>query len=274
MSALWQATVEPCKHSSWLRSLVFREENRVGSPGYRMPETSSNREIPAALAIVVIFLTGLVLALLSFLVTSGSTLFTILLGSGTALLAAGVVVSLERLIPPWSQRIKVFRTHADVYSEFERMLRGVSDGPHVIRTINSFLPEKATEDRWDDVATSYLKLHPDTAFIRVVVGAETEEWRARIQTMKTRYGKLTNYHQHVAVTGGSVAPIEMFLVDASEVLLSFGTPEKPLPPVTFGLKLRDPDLCRQLEAYHRSQLEGRLKDEELHQSTLERLPAN
>lgn len=233
-----------------------------------MAEDVAGPGIPAALAIVVILLVGFLLAVISFFVRSSDTLFTILLGTGTALLAAAAVVTFERLVPPWTQRIQLFRTHADIYNEFERMLSGLRTGvPHVIRTINSFLPQRDTEERWDNFATDYLRNNPSTTFVRVVSAEDTPHWQDRLKRMQKRY-TTPNYHQYTALKG-AVPPIEMFLVDDREVLLSFGTPATPQPPVTFGIKLRDPQVCGQLEAYHRTQLEEKIDRTNTAQRTLD-----
>jgi hypothetical protein len=232
-------------------------------------DEASNPGIPATPAVAIIFLVGLVIALVSITVRPNAVLFTVLLGTGTALLAASAVVAFERLVPPWTQRVQLLRTHFDIYVEFEKMLGGLrGNSPHVIRTINSFLPQTDTEHRWDTFATSYLTTHPDTTFIRVVSADKTEAWRERLSRIESRYAKLSNYRQHT-VQKGAVPPIEMFLVDGKEVLLSFGTPASPQPPVTFGIKLRDPQVCQQLEAYHRIQLESKFKRDEAAQATLD-----
>jgi len=53
----------------------------------------------------------------------------------------------------------------------------------------------------------------------------------------------------------------MFLIDKSVVILSFATPERAKPPITYGIEIRDPELCEQLEAYHRIQLQERIPRE-------------
>ncbi|MFY9716464.1 MAG: hypothetical protein WAK40_00805 [Thermoplasmata archaeon] len=235
-----------------------------------MTEESGNPDVPAGLAIAVILLAGLSIAIISYFARSNDALFMVLLGTGSALIAASAVIAFERLVPPWTQRIQVYRSHADIYSEFERMLNGLRGGPHEIRTINSFLPESTTEERWDSFVTNFLRSHKDVTFIRVVSGTGTDPWRLRLERIRERYGSLPNYHQHPALAEGSVPPIEMFLVDDREVLLSYGTVETVSAPVTFGIKMRDPLFCRQLQAYHRSQLEARFKRENLQQQTLDR----
>jgi hypothetical protein len=218
-------------------------------------------------AILVIFLSGLVVVLLALVIHPVETLFTVLLGCGTALIAASAVVAFERLVPPWEERIRLYRTHAEIYAQFERMLHGLGDGPHTVKTINSFLPAPETEKTWDHALTQYLHSHADTTFIRVIAAQDTTGWAARLKRITEHYGHLPNYHQHPCYVGDAVPPIEMFLVDGREVIMSFGTRERASPEVTFGIKLRDPQVCRQLEAYHGT-LVSRFAREDLRQKKL------
>jgi len=213
--------------------------------------------------LLAVVLLGLLLIVIAFLIRGYSEGFTVTLAIGSSLVASIIVVMVGRLLPSGAERITMVKNNEDIYGEFERMLDALDkERPHVIRTVNSFLPEPDTEDRWDQCVVSFLKNSPKSRFIRVIFHQDTEEWRKRFAQIHRSYGGLQNYHQH-RHSEPSPPAIEMFLVDKSEVLLSFATPEVKVPSVTFGIKLRDKRLCEELEAYHRNQLECKIPMEEL-----------
>ena len=159
--------------------------------------------------------------------------------------------------------MQVYRNHEEIYAAFEEMLDSLDKRrPHIIRTVNSHLPTGHVEDRWDLRVVSFLKSSPQSQFIRVIFDQDTEEWRQRVRKMAVHYGPFPNYRQH-RCNASSLPVIEMFLVDRAEVLLSFGTPAGPIPPVTFGMRVKDSELCEHLEAYHRIRLEQRIPKEDL-----------
>ncbi len=208
---------------------------------------------------------GLLLVAVAFLIRDYSEAFTVVLAIGASLIASIVVILVGRLLPSGPERIRMIKSNEDIYNEFERMLDGLDkERPHVIRTVNSFLPQPMTENRWDKCVVSFLTNSPKSRFIRVIFHRDTEEWRKRFEQIRRQYSGLDNYHQH---RHGEPSPpaIEMFLVDKNEVLLSFAAPEVKVPSVTFGIKLRDKRLCEELEAYHRNQLECRIPKEKLDQ---------
>lgn len=216
---------------------------------------------PTLSALMAIVLLGMLLIIAAFFFPSSSQVFVVTLAIGSSLIAGVVVVIAERLIPQKDQRIQFLRGNPAIYREFERMLDALdTNEPHVIRTINSFLPEPNIEDRWDCRVAGFLKCSPQSSFIRIIFHQDLEEWRQRILRMNKAYAGLWNYHQH-RQKNPSPPAIEMFLVDRKEVLLSFATPETEAPSVTFGIKLRDEELCEHLETYHRNQLERNIRQE-------------
>lgn len=220
-------------------------------------------EIPTVAAIVILLLAGIALSAIAFLLRGSDVWFATMLAVGSSLIATAGVVTIERLFPPARQKNKVLRSHWEIYGEFGRLLNSLdASKPHVIRTINSFLPEKQTEEEWDAQIVSFLTSSSQSQFIRVVFDQASDEWTARLATIRQRYGGLPNYHQHRLNTPSPRA-IEMFLLDKTVVILSFATPERAKAPITYGIELRDPGFCEQLEAYHRIQLEERIPRETL-----------
>ncbi len=220
-------------------------------------------EIPTAAAVVILLLAGIALSAISFLLRSSDVWFATMLAVGSSLIATAAVVTIERLFPPARQKNKVLRSHWEIYGEFGRLLNSLDPSkPHIVRTINSFLPEKQTELEWDSHVVSFLTNSKQSQFIRVIFGKGNDEWKARLATISQRYRDLPNYHQHRLNTPSPPA-IEMFLVDKTVVILSFATPERTRAPITYGIELRDPEFCEQLEAYHRIQLEESIPRETL-----------
>ena len=225
--------------------------------------SSSTKEIPTTAAVVILLLAGIALSSIALILRGSEVWFAIMLAVGSSLIATAAVVTVERLVPPVRQRNKILRSHWEIYGEFGRLLGSLDvTEPHVIRTINSFVPEKQTEEEWDSHMASFLTNSRQSQFIRVIFDLDTPEWKARLETISRRCAGLPNYHQHRMNTPSPPA-IEMFLVDKMVVILSFATPEQAKPPITYGIELRDPELCEQLEAYHRIQLEGRIPRETL-----------
>ncbi|MFQ6060860.1 MAG: hypothetical protein ACE5KV_06160 [Thermoplasmata archaeon] len=220
-----------------------------------------NQRVIAPLSFALLVMAGAILIAVAYIVKNNEAAFPVLLSVGAALEAAAIVAIVNRLIPPRPQRNKMLRGHAEIYNEFSKMLRMLDPKkPHVIRTINSFPPEVVTEKPWDARVTGFLKENPQTQFIRVVLYQETEDWDKRLKRIRKRYSNVPNYHQH---SHQAPPTIEMFLVDKKEVLLSFATPELPTPSVTYGVRIRDPELCEQLETYHRIHLEQRIPRDDL-----------
>ncbi len=215
----------------------------------------------APLSFALLIIAGALLIAVAYIVKDQEVAFPVLLSVGAALEAAAVVAIVNRLIPPRPQRNKMLRGHADIYNEFMKMLRMLDPKkPHVIRTINSFPPEAVTEKPWDVKVVNFLKENPHSQFIRAILYQETEDWHKRLNRIKKRYANIPNYHQH---SHEAPPTIEMFLIDKREVLLSFATPELPTPSVTYGVRIRDPELCEQLETYHRIHLEQRIRRDDL-----------
>lgn len=204
---------------------------------------------------------GLISLGAALFVESSEVLFAVLIALGTTLLGTSAVIVVDRMIPPASQRKVTFQRHTQIYDEFERMLNSLpKDRPHIIRTVNSFPPRSDTGDHWDARVHQYLESNRQTQFIRVIFSQETPEWTKRLAVIKEHYAGLPNYIQYRAVAPPAM---EMFLVDKDQVLISFGTPAGTSAPITYGVKLEDPRLCEQLEAYHRIRLEGQMMKEAL-----------
>lgn len=224
-----------------------------------MAGSSQDNFAGAFAALLVTAAIGAIFIVLAYFFRSYTILFPVFIALGTTLLGAAVVLVVDRLVPPASQRKVSLESHVQIYDEFERMLNRLEKGrPHTIRTINSFPPRPDTGEHWDSRVRQFLEANPQTQFIRVIFFQDTEDWHRRLATIKKHYSGLPNYLQF-----RSTAPpaMEMFLVDMDEVLISFGTPSGESAPITYGIKLRDPRLCEQLEAYHRIRLQGQLQRE-------------
>lgn len=225
-------------------------------------------QVDYGVASILVFLTGLVFILGALLLRGQEVLFAVLLSVGGAVLAANVVSLLSRLIPTGAERVKFVKGHKEIYDEFHSMLKSLDpERVHTIRTINSFVAETEIETEWDNFVTTFLRNNKSSQFIRVLAYRETSEWEARIARLKERYAGVTNYHQ-VNWKRPSLPTVEMLLVNTDDVLLSFATEDVPNPQVNAGIRMKEKQVCEQLEAFHRLQLEDRLPTESLSQTTL------
>ncbi len=164
--------------------------------------------------------------------------------------------------------MKLLVSHEEVYDEFRRIVEGLDPGhPHTIRTINSFIAEKDIERDWDKYLVEYLARNRSTQLVRVIAYRETPEWTERLDRLKRKYEKVSNYRQ-VNWKRPSMPTIEMFLVDRDDVVLSFASEDVPNPQVNAGIRIRDPEFCERLETYHRTQLEQKYPTEDFHQLAL------
>ena len=157
-------------------------------------------EIPTVAAILILVLAGIALSAIAFLLRNSDVWFATMLAVGSSLIATAAVVTIERLFPPARQKNKVLRSHWEIYGEFGRLLNSLDvTKPHIIRTINSFLPEKQTEEDWDTHILSFLTSSNHSQFIRVIFDQATQEWRERLATIRQRYGGLPNYQDRKSV---------------------------------------------------------------------------
>ncbi len=208
------------------------------------------------LSLALLVVAGALVIALGYISQNDPGLVSVLYAIGASLEAAVAVALADRLLPARPLKSKLMQGNAAIYAEFEKMVNALDPKkPHVIRTTNSFPPEKGAGDRWDEIVKRFLTQNSDSQFIRIVLFQNTPEWTERRRVMADRYRGLENYHQH---SREAPRAMEMFLVDRREVLLSVGTPEKGSPSITYGTRIRDSRLCEQLEAYHRIQLEQQI----------------
>lgn len=216
----------------------------------------------------------IILALAGALSLTGGFLGLVLLKStpfaqlgwavGASILAALIVLGLDRKVPKDIERVKVVRGHAAIYRAYEEQIATLAgDKTHKVRTLSSSPQSKEVAEYWDGFLTAFLRQNPSVIYTRYIVKDDrTPEWSRRLPEIQSRYAGLANYRQYL-VTGPP--SIEFFLVDDSLAFLTFASQLRAQE--TMGIRIHDRDICKELLNYCETQLEDRYARQSLSAKT-------